>query len=177
MNELEMKQHIVAKVTECVSLAEETFNAIIPLPSVTFGLTGSTAGKFQWTVQYKEFPWGELQSMKDPKVNFNLQIALANIDTFDTTIYHEVAHYIVRFKYGKEPRPHGDRWKYTMILFGQDPNRCHKYKIPLSCRRRTPFRYECKCTEHFLSKIAHKKGSYSCNKCKGKLKFREKIKF
>jgi SprT protein len=100
-------------------------------------------------------------------------------DNFNTTIPHEVAHYISDIVYGlKNIRPHGKEWKKIMQAFGADASVTATYDLSgIPLKKQTYFTYQCDCREHQLSSIRHNKikehrYQYFCNVCKQVIQYK-----
>lgn len=86
------------------------------------------------------------------------------------TIYHEVCHIIANYKYGCV-KSHGHKWRYLMLICGQNPTRCHNVDTGIPRRRRKQRLATCGCpngcligpTQYKWLKTG-KKG-YKCVKC------------
>ncbi|XKM13785.1 SprT family zinc-dependent metalloprotease [Orbaceae bacterium ac157xtp] len=156
--------HLHNQVITCLRknllLASHFFNISFNEPSIKYLNKGSIAGSAylnKWEIQ------------------LNTNMLLENQQRFiNEVIPHELAHLIAFKIYGKV-KPHGKEWQHIMqTIFLLEPNRTHKFKIPITTKRAT-FHYACECQTHELSVIRHNriqssKATYFCNKCKTALK-------
>ena len=147
-------------VKETLKKAENIYNRPFPEIEIRNDIKGKCGGQFciRGTQKY---------------LRFNPVLWSENKDTYDHTVVHEVAHYVQKEMYPYS-KPHGPEWKSVMTRLGANPKISHSYNIR-STQKRT-FIYSCGCSNHDLTIIRHnkcqKKGVvYTCNKCKGDLKF------
>lgn len=148
----EVKARVEAKLRECISIAERRFDATFPMPAISYGQKGTTAGVAlvqSWTIK------------------LNAVLLMENIDDFiERTVVHEFAHLVdyklhpenfqTRLVVGRNGRMkrtkrdlHGGTWKHIMIVLGADPSRCHTYDVTNARQKkgRTPgkkFEWTCK---------------------------------
>lgn len=95
-------------------------------------------------------------------------------DSLETTIPHEVAHYISDMMFNK-CRPHGNEWRGVMQAFGADSSRTCDYDlegIPVRVYQR--HQYHCLCMTHEITSRRHNKiqnssARYHCKKCNEEL--------
>jgi SprT protein len=164
-----MKDFIKSVIDETFKKANEIFNINIKQIPVKFDLRGRTAGQY---VFCKGKPVDTNSYFR-----FNIDIANANKSTFNTTVVHEVAHYITDLKFGVSTKPHGKEWKYVMNCLGCEPKVTHNYTIPDSTKRLKYFNYTCSCEGkiHELSSILHnrvlKGQDRVCKRCKEKINY------
>jgi predicted SprT family Zn-dependent metalloprotease len=135
---------------------------------VTFFAKGATAGR----------AWG------DGTLEFNTILAQRAGAEFKRTVYHEVAHLVVRevFPYAKQA--HGPEFKFVMRSLGHDPSTYHKYDVSGLKRtynkNPTKYIYVCNCGEHEVSPILHSRMSRgqlrTCNRCRGVLRYANRTK-
>jgi len=96
-------------------------------------------------------------------------------ENLQTTVPHEVAHYVVDVLYGmRRTQPHGKEWKNIMSLFEADASvTCNFDLVGLPTRHYQRFDYFCSCRTHELTRIRHNrvlKGvRYHCRRCKQEL--------
>jgi len=158
-----MKKYIEDLTVKTVKKAEKIYGKSFPMIPIDFDLKGKTAGMYCW-------------GFKRSYLRFNLEIAKINKEGFDTTVIHEVAHFIARaLNMGKYIKPHGIEWKNVMRSLGiSNPKRCHSYSVASSSRM-TYYKYKCECQEHELSAIIHNRIQRNpdyyraCKRCKAKL--------
>ena len=94
-------------------------------------------------------------------------------DNFNTTVPHEVAHYITDIIYGlKNIKPHGKEWKSIMQSFGANASVTANYDLSdIPLKKQKLFTYYCACREHQLSSVRHNRivreqSRYHCKICK-----------
>jgi SprT protein len=94
----------------------------------------------------------------------------------ETTVPHEVAHYITDRLYGlAHVRPHGKEWRSVMLALGAEPRATARFDLSgLPLRRQRRFAYRCGCGTHQLSSCRHKRVAagrvrYHCRSCGGEL--------
>ncbi len=99
-------------------------------------------------------------------------------DSLETTIPHEVAHYVTDmiFTGGRyQPRPHGKEWQEVMQAFGADASRTCDYDLEgIQVRISKRHDYHCQCMTHELSSLRHNRiqkrtARYFCKKCNEEL--------
>lgn len=180
----EMKAKVEAKLRECITIAERTYNTTIKFPTVRYDLRGTTAG------------WAHYSTWS---VNFNAVLMVENFESFlENTVPHEIAHLITDqvypeahkrgaptmtrngvFRRGKRS-PHGAEWQSVMRVLGCEPRRTHDYDTSNArIRERKSYTYKCNgCgAEMQLGPKRHAReqsspGSYwhsSCGRYTGKL--------
>ena len=132
---------------------------------ITFDLTGRAAGMYR--VKRKIFSHKR-------EIRYNPFIfSKYYSDNFNTTIPHEVAHYISDLIYGlRNIKPHGMEWKEIMQAFSADAAVTANYNLSgIPQRNRTLYTYHCACREHQIGVIRHNRiknqhNKYICNACK-----------
>jgi len=145
------------KVEEGFLIAEKYYGQTIPRPKISFDLKGRTAGTSNYSKN---------------ELRFNLMLAMENEEQFlGDTVFHEVAHYIQRWKHGYGCPPHGNEWKAIMIqCFKLPPKRCHTYDVTNVSRRTRPYSYKCNCKTYQVgltlhSRIQRNNPQYICRLC------------
>ena len=168
INEQQQQQTINA-VSICLQQAEKRFGRHFKLPSIQFDLTGRAAGMY-------------LSGQTQKRIRFNPYIfAKFFQDNLNTTVPHEVSHYISDILYGLgNIRPHGIEWQQIMQSFGVEATRTCNYDLEgIPVRRYRRYSYHCSCTSHSLTSRRHNKVCrgemrYSCRLCGDELLFSEK---
>ena len=144
----EDQQQQVIQVTDgYLQIAAELFDYPYESIPVTFDLKGSAAGMYQ--LRYNE-----------RVIRFNPYIFAKYFeDSLQTTVPHEVAHYVTDKLFGLHNiRPHGREWKSVMSAFGANPSATGNYDLEgIPVRRYKRFKYECDCRDHELTIIRHNK--------------------
>lgn len=173
MDNKELRKKAIETVAFYTDLGNEIFKTSMKMPIVDFSLKGKVGGKYHTT---------------EHKVKVNMVLFAENYDDYiENTIPHEVAHAFQRHMfehyddYGRRVMPHGREWKRIMLAFGKNPSVTHSYDVSNSTQRTVAreFVYSCKCMEHKLTIIKHRRmqkamyrgGAYVCRHCKGKLEF------
>ena len=156
------QESIVLSTTEnYISIASEIFAQVLqPIP-VMFNLRGRAAGMYR--VAHKE-----------RLIRYNPYIFSKYFDdNLQTTVPHEVAHYVVDMLYGvNRVKPHGPEWREIMLLFNAEPRATGNYDLTgIPVRRQKRYDYKCNCKTHQISTVRHNKimtGSavYLCRSCK-----------
>lgn len=164
INTITMSKNINSTVRKTLKKAEQVYGRSFPEIEIRNDIKGKTAGWFCVKAGHKYF-------------RFNPVIWNDNKDVYDSTVVHEVAHYIQSELYPVS-KPHGAEWKSVMTRLGANPKRCHSMNVR-STQKRT-FVYGCNCMDHDFTIIRHnkvqKKGvKYTCNKCKTSLKFKKEV--
>jgi SprT protein len=148
-------------VRACCTLAGDLYDIDLALPEIRFDLKGTTAGQAMW----KPDQSGHV-------IRFNEVLLSENWDAFRVrTIPHEVAHLVVRQRYGSAPASHGPEWMSVMRDFGCDPSRCHSYSVVnASTGRGQRNVMRCRCRLHLLSQRRSAR-ELLCGKCRQSLQF------
>jgi SprT protein len=145
---------------DCIFTAEKIFQSNFPLIAIRFDLMGKTAGMYK-------------VSNTERSIRYNPYLFAKYFDeNIETTVPHEVAHYITDMVYGlNRIRPHGTQWKALMKQFGADASRTCNFDmegIPQRIHRR--FSYTCGCANHEITarrrnQIVMGTKRYFCRKC------------
>lgn len=166
MTQIEL--HINKVVRETLNKASDLYDKEFPLIPIRHDIKGKTAGQFCTR------NGGMLKYLR-----FNPVLAKENKDTFDSTVVHEVAHYVTReLSKGRYVKPHGPEWKSVMKQLGiRQPKTCHSMNTDnVATRKGKTFNYTCGCTDFKLSSIRHNRSmkgiTYHCKKCGSNLKFK-----
>jgi SprT protein len=156
------EESIVRSATrDYISIASEIFTqALQPIP-VMFNLKGRAAGMYrvinnQRVIRYNPYIFSKYFD-----------------DNLQTTVPHEVAHYVVDMLYGvNRVKPHGPEWREVMLLFKAEPKATGNYDLTgIPVRRQKKHDYKCDCKTHRISTIRHNKimtgtAVYLCRSCK-----------
>ncbi len=93
-------------------------------------------------------------------------------DSLQSTVPHEVAHYITDCLYGlKKIRPHGIEWQGLMHTFNAKPEVTGNYDLTgIPQRRQKRYNYHCACMQHQISAVRHyrilnQQMQYYCKHC------------
>lgn len=164
---IEQQQQIIDKTNSYIAHASTLFGIKIKPVEITFNLKGRAAGMYRVSRNKRE-------------IRYNAHIfAKYYEDNFNTTIPHEVAHYITDIIYGlRNIRPHGKEWKAVMHKFNADASVTAAYDLSgIPLKKQKLFTYECDCREHQLSSVRHnrikgERGQYYCKHCKQSLQLK-----
>jgi SprT protein len=108
-------------------------------------------------------------SREDGKLQYNLEMALKNYDSFlGDTVAHEVAHIIAFQKY-PDSKPHGKEWKKIMLILGYEPHRCHNMTVTPARKTTKIYNLHCDCRSFKVTKKKHDRlirTCYYCSRCK-----------
>lgn len=120
----EIRNRVVEKLQEGIAITKEKYGIAIAMPSISYDLRGTTAGRAnygRWTVE------------------FNPVLLMQNIETFIArTVPHELAHLITdkvhpsahRRGWTGKRSVHGPEWQSVMRALGvEDISRCHQYDV------------------------------------------------
>jgi len=174
MTDTELKKLVIEKINNLVEGAKKDYPQLydIVIPEIKFTKRGKVSG----CVEY------EYESVK--AFNFNMVLLRENTESFlETTVPHEIAHFLVHFLHGfsytRSGRRiiHGKNWKNMMRYLGVDPNRCHSYNTDnCTTRRLKKFTYKCGCRSYELTSIRHNRvmkgtANYRCKHCGQSLEY------
>lgn len=160
----EQTADVYRRLGELLAIAARYFGwQRLPGIEISFDLKGKAAGQMR-------------MRGKQIHLRFNPVLMEQNYSNFiEVVIGHELAHGVAGLVYGGRIKPHGREWQALMALFGLPAERCHEYDVADSqVRRLQRFRYRCRCREHELTVIRHRriqKGEqqYFCRACHGEL--------
>lgn len=162
------EQDIIAKVENVINFGNNLLcngNNDLKVPEVRFFRGKSTAG-YAWK-------HGRL-------VEFNLDFAERNPDTFFETVIHEVAHLFTFVLFPRAKQAHGPEFKRVDTLLGGRGKRGNNYCTEGVYTKRVTqkFKYSCACVgvgNHIIALNTHKKMqlgcNYRCKKCATRLTF------
>jgi SprT protein len=158
------QQQVRQATLACLRRAENLFRlGHQPVP-VLFDLTGRAAGMYR-------------VRRRQAVIRYNPYIFARDFDHgLQTTVPHEVAHYITDRLYGlAHVRPHGREWRAVMQALGAPARAtCSLDLSGLPLRRQRRFAYSCACTTHQLSSCRHNRvtagrARYYCRSCGSEL--------
>jgi len=91
------------------------------------------------------------------RVSYNSHY-INEVDFWDTTVPHEVAHHLQKWFYPSARQAHGPEFRSIMARLGCSTRTCHSMK-PEALLEARPFEYECPCCKKTfnLSNILHKR--------------------
>ncbi len=158
------RQQVYAATLACLQRAERLFRlGHQPIP-VLFDLRGRAAGMYR-------------VARRQAVIRYNPYIFARYFEHgLQTTVPHEVAHYLTDRLYGlAQVRPHGKEWRGVMQALGAEPRATTCFDlsgIPLRRQRRVAYR--CDCSVHQLSTCRHNRvaagtARYYCRSCGGEL--------
>lgn len=175
---LDMQQQVCQEVERYLLLAQSLYRQSFDPIEVCFNLKGKTAGMYKVSFKARTRFFGASPPEDVQRViRFNPWLfAKYPADSWDNTIPHEVAHYIVECLYGlRKTRPHGVEWRQVMADFGAQPLVRAAYDLSgIPVRQVRRYAYQCGCREVLLSAHRHRKivqgrQSYRCRDCHGEL--------
>lgn len=170
----EQQQKVVAHTQRYIKQACELFELKNKPLEITFNLKGRCAGMYR--IKQRK---GRFFSQAQREIRYNPFIfAKYFTDNYETTVPHEVAHYVTDMLYGlKNIKPHGREWQAVMAAFNADASVTADYDLAgIPLKQQTLFSYRCDCREHQLTSIRHNKVKkrryrYYCTHCKQMLHF------
>jgi SprT protein len=159
------QQQVIDRTDYYLHVAASQFNYRAKKLDIRFDLDGKTAGMYRVFRQQRS-------------IRYNPYIFAKYFeDNYQTTIPHEVAHYVTDMIYGlKNIRPHGHEWKAVMQAFNADSSVTANFDLSgIPLRRQRYHRYYCACREHEISTTRHnriqkKRGRYYCRYCRQSLR-------
>lgn len=165
------QQQVIEQSHAYIMQAVELFDIKSKPVDIVFNLKGRAAGMYR--IKSKR----SLFSQQKREIRYNPYIFSKYFDdNFNTTIPHEVAHYISDLIYGlKNIKPHGKEWKSVMQAFNADASVTASYDLAgIPLKKQSLFTYQCRCREHQLTSTRHnriirRKIQYYCNSCKHSL--------
>jgi SprT protein len=158
------EQQVRNATGDFIQRASRIYTHDLPMIPVLFDLKGRSAGMYRVhgrkrVIRYNPYLFAKYFD-----------------DNINTTVPHEVAHYVVDILYGAHRvRPHGTEWQQVMLALGAEPSVTGKYDLSgIPVRRQQRHSYRCACTMHKIStarhnKIQRGKARYYCRNCKSKL--------
>jgi SprT protein len=158
------RQSVCTATLDCLRRAERLFRlGHQPIP-VLFDLRGRAAGMYRVV-------------RREAVIRYNPYIFARYFEHgLQTTVPHEVAHYITDRLYGlAHVRPHGNEWRSVMLALGVEPRATTRFDLSgLPLRRQQRFAYRCDCSAHQLSSCRHNRiaagrARYHCRSCGGEL--------
>ncbi len=158
------RQQVLAHTEYYIASAETVLQRSFERIPVLFDLSGTTAGMFRACGRQREIRYNPWIFAKYWQVNL------------ESTVPHEVAHYVVHEVYGAgRVKPHGEEWRALMHYFEADAEVTFKLDladIPQRRQRRHPYR--CDCRDHEVSSTRHNRmrkgtGVYLCRYCNSRL--------
>lgn len=144
------------RIAQCYQIAAQR-GIHCELPTVSFDLRGTTAGKAFYLRNHIQ--------LNPILLNENKNAFIAR------TAGHEAAHLIAHHHFGNKIKGHGTEWQEVMRWLGQEASRCHQYDTKNSAIVKRTVEYRCDCnvpiflsTKHHLL-IQAKRRRLICNKC------------
>jgi len=167
----EKQQLVIDRTHAYIAQAAKRYNIKNKPLDIVFNLKGRTSGMYR--VHYHMGRYSR-------EIRYNPYIFSKYFeDSFNSTVPHEVAHYISDIIYGlNNIKPHGEEWRTIMLDFGADATVTANYDLTgIPQKKLSSFTYQCACREHQLSSIRHnkinkKRFKYYCNYCKKLLHFK-----
>lgn len=158
------QQQVRIATGDVIRRARRIYSHDLPMIPVQFDLKGRAAGMYR-------------VHGKNRVIRYNPYLFAKYFDdNINTTVPHEVAHYVVDVLYGAHRvRPHGTEWQQVMLALGVEPSVTGNYDLSgVPVRRQHRHSYQCACSVHQIStarhnKIQHGKARYYCRNCKSQL--------
>ncbi|MBL4712339.1 MAG: SprT-like domain-containing protein [Gammaproteobacteria bacterium] len=167
------QKHVIEQTYNYIAKATDIFGIKNKAVEISFNLKGRCAGMYRIT-------HGIGRHRRDIRYNAFIFSKFYE-DSINTTVPHEVAHYVSDMLYGlKNIKPHGKEWQAVMQAFGVKANVTSNYDLTgVPLKQMSLFTYQCNCREHQLTSIRHNKINkkyfrYFCKSCKQPLKFKHK---
>lgn len=151
----ELKAKVEARIRQDLVAIKARYGVDLPMPKITYDLTGTTAGKAY---------------LYENRIQLNAGLLTRNVDAFIArTVPHEMAHLATQaiypeahqrqvsaFRSTQKRKPHGAQWQEIMRAIGADATRCHSYDVSEVKRKRATYAYECVCGKKYeLSSKRH----------------------
>lgn len=139
-------QELEAATKAWMDKASAIYGQSFIIPHIRMNIRGCTAGRAnfaKWELQYN--PVLFIQNKQD---------------FIASTIPHEIAHLVANaMSRSGRVKPHGYEWREVMYKLGiSKASRCHSYDTSkLYTARPRPYVYACKCKEHRLTSIIHRR--------------------
>ncbi len=161
------QEKLVIQATEaCLQRARKIFRNNFNAIEVKFDLKGRAAGMYR-VQRYRRV------------IRYNPYLFAKYFDhNMDTTIPHEIAHYVTDMLFGlMHIRPHGKEWQAVMRSLDAKPDvRGHYDLTGIPVRRQRRFRYQCACSEHEITTVRHHRMmcgeiTYLCRSCQTELSY------
>lgn len=157
---IKQQKQVIQKTYSYIQMAADNFSCNIASIPVYFDLKGRASGMY-------------VTEHKKKYIRYNPYIFAKYFeDNLQTTVPHEVAHYVSDVIFGLHKiRPHGNEWKNIMHSFGVKPDTTSDYDLTgIPVRRLQRYEYQCDCMRHQLSAVRHNKVlrgkmSYRCRFC------------
>ena len=131
-----VKDRAKQSLVRWVKLARERFNHPLFMPTISFDLTGTTAGKAY---------------TKQRHIQLNAILLTENEDRFDKdTIPHELAHLLAFHVLGYSGA-HGEPWQEAMHKLGLEPRRTHNMDVTNARTTKSYTGFACGCGPTSLS--------------------------
>ena len=175
----EQQQKVIAQTQAYIKQARELFALKDKAVTISFDLKGRSAGMYRVKQQ-----GGRIFKRAQREIRYNRFIFAKYFDdNYETTIPHEVAHYVTDIIYGlRNIKPHGKEWKAVMQAFNADASVTADYDLSgIPLKKQSLFTYRCDCRQHQLTSIRHNKIKkrryrYYCNYCKQLLHYEQEAK-
>ena len=157
------QQQVIARTQAYIDEASRKLGEVFEPIAVLFDLKGKAAGMYKVNASHRVIRYNPYLFARYFEENIN------------TTVPHEVAHYIVDMTAGmKNTRAHGQEWKAVMSMFAADASVTCNFELEgIPGRYYQRFDYQCACRQHQLTKIRHNrilKGvRYLCRVCQQEL--------
>ena len=169
----ERQQQVIDETQTYIRQATLSFDIKFAAVDIVFNLKGRAAGMYRVRQRLLR---------QSREIRYNPYIFSKYYDdNLNTTVPHEVAHYVSDIIYGlKNIKPHGKEWKEIMCAFGADASVTANYDLTgIPQKNLSTYTYQCDCGDRQLSSIRHNKINkrryqYYCKICKQTLQYKGK---
>ena len=154
------QQQVVEHTSHYIALAARLYDRPFAELPVRFNLSGRASGMYRVRGKHRE-------------IRYNPWLFAAHFDDcFQTTVPHEVAHYVVDCLFGlRQVRPHGKECRAVMAGFGADASVTSNLSLAGIPQRRSRYvTYRCGCGEQPLGirrhqRVVNGEARYACRRC------------
>jgi SprT protein len=161
----EKQQQVIEQTRAYIQQARQLFDIKNTAIDIVFNLKGRAAGMYRVKQNL-------LCQKREIRYNPYL-FAKYFDDNLNTTVPHEVAHFISDIIYGlRNIKPHGREWKEIMLAFDAEPAVTASYDLTgIPQKNLNFFTYQCGCGDRQLSSIRHnriqkQRYQYYCKVCR-----------
>lgn len=160
------ERQVIDATQACLHQARDIHQVNFRTIDVRFDLKGRAAGMYR--VQRRK-----------RVIRYNPYLFAKYFDhNLQTTVPHEVAHYVTDMLFGlRNIQPHGRQWQAIMHSLGAEPLVTGDYDLTgIPVRRQRRFNYQCSCSEHQVSTVRHNRVmrgdmKYLCRSCHTEIRF------
>lgn len=162
---VEQQSLVIAETRKYIDLAGRLFGRNFAAIPVYFDLSGRASGMYKVKGGQR---W----------IRYNPYIFALHFDEhLDSTVAHEVGHYVADSLYGwARIKPHGVEWRDIMARLDADASRTFAHSLNgVPQRQHRKITYHCPCGEHQLgirrhNKVSGGQAAYKCRRCHSELR-------